>query len=201
MRPAPFRAAVVSVVLAATLAGATAAQAVPPPDHNCIFEGVNLNEAHGVTERIIGPPPCREAFAGERWVRPGPGWETAPDAESAVYPDGYNAPEADPIDDFNAKFRGARYVIDRGTAQERTFTYGPEILQTGFVGENGRPFSVPVSPPFRPLSVGEHTVVVFVRLSGEHCDGLGTDPELNCLPEGEFQWTGDTPFRVFPRSA
>ncbi|CCK26581.1 putative secreted protein [Streptomyces davaonensis JCM 4913] len=201
MRPAPFRAALVSVALAAaTLAGATTAQAVPPPEHDCTFEGLPLNEILDIRERIIGPPPCREALAGERWVRVGPSWETATGPGDAVYPDGYVPDEEAPSEDFAAKFRGARYVVDRGTRQERTYVFGREVLRTGFVGPNGRPFSLPASPAFAPLSVGEHTVITFLRLSEEHCDGLDTDPEQNCLPEGEFAWTGDTPFEVFPRS-
>lgn len=201
MRPARFLAAVVSAALLATLAGATAAQAVPPEEHVCFWEGADQNELLGIDERVIGPPPCREAFAGERWVRIGPGWVTAADDERKVYPRGYEPQEPNPIDDFNAKFEGARYVVDRGTAQEKTFVHGTEVLRTGFVDQDGRPFSVPASPPFDPLSVGEHTVVTFLRLSAEHCDGLARNREENCLPAGEFQWTGDTPFRVFPRSA
>ncbi|MCL8014416.1 hypothetical protein [Streptomyces sp. AS02] len=201
MRPARFLAALVSAALATTLAGAGTAQAQPSPDHNCVFEGININQLLGITERVIGPPPCREALAGERWVRVGPSWQTAGENERKVYPPRYQPQDPDPIDDFNAKFLGARYVLDRGTAQERTFVFGREVLRTGFVGADGRPFSIPASPPFEPLSIGRHTVVTFLRFSAEHCDGLGRVREQNCVPAGELPWTGDTPFEVFPRSA
>ncbi|MEV0170247.1 hypothetical protein AB0I00_03810 [Streptomyces sp. NPDC050803] len=201
MRRARFLAAAVSAALATTLAGAGTAQAQPSPDHNCVYEEININELLGIRERVIGPPPCREALAGERWSRVGPSWATASGPEDAVYPDGYEPREEAPIEDFNAKFEGARYVVDRGTPQERTFVFGREVLRTGFTEPSGRPFSIPASPSLPPRSLGEHTVVTFLRLSEDHCDGLGTDPEQNCLPAGEFQWTGDTPFEVFPRGS
>lgn len=200
MRPARLSAALVTAALATTWAAGTA-QAQPSPDHNCVFEGVNINQLLGIGERVIGPPPCREALAGERWVRVGPSWQTAGTSERKVYPRGYVPQDPDPIDDFNAKFQGARYVLDRGTAQERTFVYGREVLRTGFVGADGRPFSIPASPPFEPLSIGGHTVVTFLRFSAEHCDGLGRNREQNCVPAGELPWTPDTPLTVFPRSA
>lgn len=201
MRPARFLAALASAALTATLAGASTAQAIPPEEHVCFWEGADQNELLGIDERVIGPPPCREAFAGERWVRIGPGWSTASAGERKVYPQGYVPQDPDPIDDFNAKFQGARYVLDRGTAQERTFVYGREVLRTGFVAPDGRPFSIPASPPFEPLSVGGHTVITFLRFSAEHCDGLGRNRDQNCVPAGELPWTGDTPLTVFPRSA
>lgn len=200
MKPVRFLAAFVASVLAATLAGAAPAQAVPPPDHNCLSpDGTNLNQLYEVGERIIGPPACREAFAGERWVRTGATWATAPSAADAVYPEGYTPSEPNPIDDFNAKFAGARFVHDAGTPQERSFTFGREALRTGFTAPNGLPYSAIVSPALRPLSVGRHTSTMYLRLSAEHCDGLGTSPDDNCLPEGEFTWSHAT-FEVFPRS-
>ena len=46
-----------------------------------------------------------------------------------------------PIDDFYAKFVGARYVNDRGTAQEKTVTAGVEALLTAT--PEGDPFLTP----------------------------------------------------------
>lgn len=199
MKPIRSLATVTALVLTAFVVNAGATLAVPPQDHNCLSpSGLNLNELFGISERIIGPPACRETFAGERWVRSQATWATAASAAEAVYPEGYTPAQPNSIDDFNAKFAGARFVHDRGTAQERSFTFGPEILRTGFV-ENGLPFSGFSSPAFHALSVGEHTTTVFVTMSAEHCDGLVANPDENCLPAGEFQWTGDTPFQVFPR--
>ncbi|MFB0633020.1 hypothetical protein [Streptomyces sp. AB3(2024)] len=55
------------------------------------------------------------------------------------------------------------------------------------------------SPPFKALTVGAHTSTVFVTLRAEHCDGLGTVREDNCLPAGTTPYTWDTPFEVQPR--
>ncbi|GAA4998597.1 hypothetical protein [Streptomyces siamensis] len=60
-----------------------------------------------------------------------------------------------------------------------------------------RPVEAQLSPPGR---AGAHTTTVFMRLSAQHCDGLGTDPDANCLPDGDFQYTGDTPSTFFPRN-
>lgn len=207
MRPTRIRAALVSVLLATVLAaagGGTAqatTRAVPPPDHNCLApDGTNLNVFLGISERIIGPPACREAFAGEQLVRSFPSWGTRSSSEGAEYPDGYTPSEPNPMDDFVSKFQGVRIVNDIGTAQERSFTFGPEVLRRIAV-QDGMPFAFFASPPMRPLSVGAHTSTVFMRLSAEHCDGLAANREENCLPGGEFQYTGNTPVRIFPRSA
>jgi hypothetical protein len=65
---------------------------------------------------------------------------------------------------------------------------------------DGTPFATFASPSLRPLKAGPHTSTVFFRLSAQHCDGLGTDPAANCLPAGEFQYTGPTPFEVVKRN-
>jgi hypothetical protein len=162
-------------------------------------DGTDLNQLFGVKERIIGPPACREAFAGERWVQAAPSWVTAASASEAVYPEGYTPAKPNPIDDFNSKFVRARYVHDIGTPQEKTFTFGPrEVLRTGFVGPDGLPFTGFVSPVFKPLGVGQHTSTVFFTLSAEHCDGLGTNRAENCLPAGEFLYA-EVPFEVVQR--
>ena len=194
------------------------AAADPPREHKCIspiFPGSNLNERYGVSERIVGPPPsvppappspgCLEAFAGEHWVRAVPPWVTA-DTDT----DGNNIPDA--IDDFKAKFAGARYVTDEGTAQEKTVTVGPEILRTTCLSAgpppasfqcktpngltpplNGKPFIALVSPVFNPLPVGTHTSTLYVTMkaatAGNVCNGLvppTNSPGLktNCLPAG-----------------
>jgi len=162
------------------------AQADPPREHSCpspFFSNSNLNERYGVSERIIGPPDCREAFVGEQWVRAVPPWVTATPALQA---------------DFKSKFVSARYLIDAGTAQEQTIT--AKILKEGLIPDNspktpwdGLSFIVPLSPVLHPLPPGRHTVNVFVTMSGETCNGLkdagkppapGLDPQIPCLPGG-----------------
>ncbi|WP_030196452.1 hypothetical protein [Streptomyces sp. NRRL S-87] len=207
-----MRAAVVSAALAAMLVATgtgtaqgqapTAARvAVPPADHNCLSpDGTNLNTFLGISERIIGPPACREAFVGEQWVRSFPSWGTAASGDRARYPRGYTPARFNPMDDFVSKFLGIRVVNDIGTAQEQSRTFGPETIRRFAVFE-GIPFAYFGSLPLSPLSAGAHTSTVFMRLSAEHCDGLTRRSDLSCLPAGEFPYTGDTPVRFFPRSS
>ncbi|MFJ8011833.1 hypothetical protein [Streptomyces sp. NPDC096339] len=216
MKPNRMRAVVVSVVLATLSAAAgagTAAQArekeparaaaraaVPPADHNCLSpDGTNLNAFLGVSERIIGPPDCREAFVGEQWVRTFPSWGTAVNGARARYPRGYTPARFNPMDDFVSKFLGIRVVNDIGTAQERSHTFGPETIRRIAPFDRDL-FAFFGSAPLSSLSAGAHTTTVFMRLSAEHCDGLGRRPLENCLPAGEFAYTGDTPVTFFPRS-
>ncbi|WP_219670732.1 hypothetical protein [Streptomyces bambusae] len=209
-------AAAVPTLLSAVLGGAPAAASAPahapvpapasapvaePLVPHCVTpDGIDLNELYGVKHRIIGPPTCRTTREGEKWVRTVAPWFTAADAASAVYPEGYRPSRRNPIDDFNSKFVSATYVHDRGTPNEQTFTFPrKKVLRTGFVSPEGLPYSVAVSPPLAPLSVGTHTSTVFVTLSKEHCDGLGTVRAENCLPAGTFQWTDDNAFEVVAR--
>ncbi|MFJ3309916.1 hypothetical protein ACIPSA_44340 [Streptomyces sp. NPDC086549] len=200
MKRTRVRGALASAVMTAllTAVGAAPAQATPPTANACVFEGVNLNEFLGVRERLIGPPPCREAFVGEKWVRTFPSWGTAPSAVGAVYPPGYVPSRPNPMDDFVSKFQGVRIVQDIGTRQEWSAVFGPKTLRR-FSTQDGLIFASFASGVLRPLSAGTHTTTVFMRLKAEHCDGLGTDPALNCLPAGEFQYTGDTPVTFLPR--
>ncbi|MFF8379870.1 hypothetical protein ACF07V_27495 [Streptomyces sp. NPDC015661] len=214
MTPTRMRAAVLPALAAAVLAvsGAGQAQAqadprtqtrpvtaaaVPPADHNCISpDGTNLNTFLGISERIIGPPACREAFVGERWVRSMPSWGTAPDGDRAHYPRGYTPTLFDPMDDFVSKFQGIRVVSDLGTAREQSRTFGPEALRR-IAPFDGNPFAFLASDPLPSLTAGEHTSTVYMRLSARHCDGLGPRPAVNCLPAGEFVYTGPTTIRFF----
>ncbi len=163
-----------------------------PAGQNVPAEWTDLNKRYGVSERIVGPPPsvsplpqtpgCLEAFAGEKLVRAVPPWIMAPDK----------------VAQFTNSFKSARYVIDEGTAQQRTITVGPNVLQSGKVpllkgyppGFNlwgGSSWAVPVSPVFGPLSVTKkcdpkillidcHTATLYVTMSNDTgesvCNGL-----------------------------
>ncbi|GAA0314162.1 hypothetical protein GCM10010302_61630 [Streptomyces polychromogenes] len=199
-----------AAALCAAAAGAPTASAAdpaakPPVPHCVASDGFDFNAVFHVRERIIAPPPtCRVTLAKERWVRATFGWSTAVDAASAVYPPGYKPlrPGIAPIEDFNAKFVSATYVHDIGTPQERTFTFKKkEVLRTGLFTSDGFPYSAPVSPPFKALSVGTHTSTVFVTLSAEHCDGVAPDREADCLPAGTIRFSGDDTFEVQARPA
>ncbi|MGW0628457.1 hypothetical protein [Streptomyces sp. NPDC002758] len=209
----PARTAVVSAVLAlvTALAGGATAQAqqavepagvpttaqAPTVGQPCVFEGVNLNEFLGVTQRLIGPPPCRSAFVGEQWVRTFPSRGTAPSAQGTVYPPGYMPAHPAPMDDFTSKFLGVRVVNDIGTRQERSFTFTQSQVLRRIDPVSGILFASFATPPLHPLSAGAHTTTVFMRLSAEHCDGLGTDRALNCLPGGESLYAS-APVTFFP---
>ncbi|WP_155370455.1 hypothetical protein [Catellatospora vulcania] len=195
MRPWRMFAALAGLALATALTGG-AAQAAPPAAHDCITPGgANLNQIYGIEERIVSPPICLEVLAGERWVVLANSWTTAAGPDGAVYPAGYTPELPAPIDDFDAKFRSAKYVIDGGTDRERVVTAGPEVLQT-LVGADGLPFSTFPSPALKPLRPGTHTFAVYIVLSAQHCDGLGDVVALNCLPAGESEWFPQTPFEV-----
>lgn len=194
MRPWRMFAALAGVALATALSGV--AHAGPPAGHDCISpSGENVNEIYGIKERIVGPLACRSVRVGKPWVIATPSWSTAAGPDGAVYPPGYVPELPAPIDDFNAKFTSATFVIDGGTDRERVVTVGPEALRT-LVDANGLPFSGFPSPPLKPLRVGTHTFAVSMVLSAQHCDGLGTVVALNCLPAGESEWFPQTPFEV-----
>ncbi len=199
MRPLRLLIALACAAIAATT-GSAAAHAAPQTPPPCVTpDGTDLNQLYGIEQRIVGPSTCREVRAGERWVMVGSPWITAADAADAVYPDGYVPQLPDPIEDFNAKFTGARYVVDAGTPHERVVTAGREVLLTGFVGADGLPFSAFPSPVLKPVRPGEHTFAIYLTLSAQHCDGLGTVIEANCIPAGESQWVPDLPFQAVPK--
>lgn len=105
------------------------------------------------------------------------------------------------MDDFLAKLTAIEIVIDGGTPREQIHVFdGASAVHTGLLAEEldpgfwgGEPYPlaglVPVLPP---ISVGEHTYEVVLVLRAQHCDGLGADPDLQCLPAGE------TPIGVRP---
>ncbi|MFD0591922.1 hypothetical protein ACFQZ4_04585 [Catellatospora coxensis] len=144
--------------------------------------------------------PARRAWlphgaGGEKWVRAVPPWLTATATEQTA---------------FITSFQSARYVIDAGTARERTITVGPEVLQSGTVpadvvlpaGTAGLPYVVPVSPVFRPLRPGTHTSTLFVTMAERVCTGRGPAPGLSadCLEAGESEYpiADNGPFTVLP---
>lgn len=184
----------------------TAAQSVTPTPssgtaNRCLDpEGTDLNALLSIREQIIGPPACRVAVAMKPWVSVFPSWGTAADAAGAVYPAGYTPSLAKPMDDFILKFLGVRIVQDIGTPQERSFSFGPEVLRLVVI-EEGIPFATFASPALPGLRPGTHTSTVFFRMSFEHCDGAGTSREDDCLPAGETAYTGNTAFEVVKKRA
>ncbi|MFE2852047.1 hypothetical protein ACFXJO_13065 [Streptomyces lavendulae] len=161
-------------------------------------EGTDLNALLSIREQIIGPPACRVAVAMKPWVSAFPSWGTAAGAADAVYPAGYAPSLPTPMDDFILKFLGVRIVQDIGTPQERSFSFGPEVLRL-VVTEEGLPFATFASPALPGLRPGPHTSTVYFRMSSEHCDGAGTSRADDCLPAGESAYTGNTPFEALKK--
>jgi hypothetical protein len=54
-----------------------------------------------------------------------------------------------------------------------------------------------ILPRMGPVSVGQHTFEPILVLSAQHCDGFGTDPDLQCLPAGELSF-GVRPLTISP---
>lgn len=110
-----------------------------------------------------------------------------------MYPDGYAPSRLAPIDDFLAKLVAVKVVIDGGTSQERTHILDPsEMVRTDIHAEEvnpgawGSPYPMASLLPSMPaVSVGEHTFEPILVLSAQHCDGLGSDADLQCFPAGE----------------
>lgn len=174
--------------------------AAAPARGDCMdYYGTNLNEFLSIQEQIIGPPGCREVLAGEKWVLSLPGWRTAADGIKAVYPDGYRPPFSrgvPPMLDFQAKFRGARVILDNGT-KRKTFTFGREILQ-GISRTDELENTAFASRPLAPLPAGKYKIIAFLRMSHEHYDGVGRALQTNRVPSGELRFP-DFPFEVIPR--
>ncbi|MFF3652730.1 hypothetical protein ACFYXV_29350 [Streptomyces sp. NPDC002181] len=220
MRPIRIRAALAMTAVATVLTymGSGTAQAwqgwpepaaaqsvTPTPSsgtaNRCLDpEGTDLNALLSIREQIIGPPACRVAVAMKPWVSVFPSWGTAADAAGAVYPAGYTPSLPKPMDDFILKFLGVRIVQDIGTPQERSFSFGPEVLRLVVI-EEGIPFATFASPALPGLRPGTHTSTVFFRMSFEHCDGAGTSREDDCLPAGETAYTGNIAFEVVKQRA
>jgi hypothetical protein len=185
------------VSLASLTLSAVPASAGPPAAEECVHpDGVNLNQLHSTPERIVTDV-CTVVAAGERWA-PATGWLTNTSHEAI--PAGYVPARPTPIEDFNSKVLTVRYVVDAGTRQQRTYSFSAaEALQTGLTHPpSGLPLTGIVTV-LRPLSVGSHTVDIYVTLSTDHWDGFDVDPAFDLIPAGENHWAHYT-FEVVPRS-
>ena len=103
----------------------------------------------------------------------------------ASAPAGFVPAGATPLDDFLAKFVAAKYVVDPGTRQAKTYVFPKSSrLWTGQV--DGLPaVTTATLGLLQPLSPGQHLVEVYWGMSAQHCDALGDVIADNCLPAGE----------------
>jgi hypothetical protein len=195
------------VTASVVLAGGEASAGRPdPPGHtdanHCVNRfDVDYNLLYGVSDQFRTFE-CRVVSAGERWV-PLMTWIT--NDINLVYPQGYVPSLPAPSDDFLAKLVEVKVVVDGGTSLERTYLFDPsDIVRTDINAEDvnpgawGRAYPMAsILPIMPPEVVGDHTFEPFLVLSAEHCDGFGTDPELQCLPAGEVSF-GLRPLSITP---
>jgi hypothetical protein len=116
-----------------------------------------------------------------------------------VFPSGY-APSRPLLDeDFLAKFVSARFVVDAGSARQRSYNFPLRrlVIQKGVLPDGSR-FVRWVTPSLRPLPPGDHTVDEYETLTSVFWDGLGLDPAVNSIPAGESA-DGSVQFRVIKR--
>jgi len=154
-----------------------------PADRHCIHpSGADMNAVNGTNDRIITSF-CTVALVGEHWI-PESHWVT--NTRYDFIPPGFTPLFPAPMDDFKAKFTGARYVVDAGTKKERTYSFtASQILKTGFtVPGTNFPLSE-IMPVLNPLSPGPHIVDIFLSIRADSWDGLGVDPAVNLFPAGE----------------
>jgi hypothetical protein len=171
------------------IAGVTAAPAAADADYDhCLTpSGVDLNTLLGVDDRIVTRF-CAEVGAGDH-IRPFGFWGVNTAHEQV--PEGYVPSTPTPLGDFVAKLVQVKVVLDGGTRRERTLWFEPsEVLRTDLTLDGLEPGLSPLPmavtlPRVPPLPVGEHSVQLAWILSAQHCDGLGTSLEDNCLPAGE----------------
>ena len=169
-------------------------------NNHCVADGVDLNELYGTSALIVNRF-CPSSEAGQRWTTGAP-WLMGSSFESV--PEGYVPAGATPTEDFVARFVSARIVVDAGTSTERTYVFPKSAkLWTGeWPAGDFEGFPTVSTVPLtvvKPLSVGEHTFELYWNMNGVHCDGLGANPEENCLPDGEFLW-GLRTFEVHPEN-
>jgi hypothetical protein len=181
-----------AVTAALAVAGPPASAALPTRDNNCVHpsSGISLNELFSVPEQFVGPI-CTGLTAGEHW-RAIMSYFGA-EASDAIYPQGYVPLYANPVDDILAKVT-VKVVIDGGTSQHKTYTFTPpdeDTFRTDVRIHDLNPAfpdlpSFFIMPRMAPLSAGHHTYQFIWVQSAAHCDGVSTDPEVSCLPAGEF---------------
>jgi hypothetical protein len=168
-------------------------------ENHCIAPtGADLNIRYGISTQIVTPF-CTQLDSGETWTTPG-GAPWGMNTSFATVPEGFVAAGATPLEDFLAKFTGAKVVVDAGTAEEKTYLFPKsDKLWMGNLG--GFPAVQTVTLTIlKPVSVGTHTVQLYWVFSGMHCDGFGNVIQDNCLGPGEVAYGPLITFQVTPGS-
>jgi hypothetical protein len=96
----------------------------------------------------------------------------------------FTFPEGDPVAAFTfdpqKNFKLVQLRDFAGTTLPDYATPGFSLDELGRLPTYGFPVSAGPVPP------GQYSYCVFWSLSGDHWDGIGTDPNANFLPSGEF---------------
>lgn len=203
---------VVSATLAfAALTGGTALAA--PESNHCITPaGTDANEVLGVTEQLVifeAPPEagCGPVSTGESWIPLAGAMMWITNTSFEFVPSGYEPSAATPMEEFLAKAETITYVIDSGTARERTYRFRVrDIVKVDTVDEFFPPGSWPQPYPIAqylaklpPLPPGQHTWSATLHMSARSCDGLGTEAG-NCIGPGAIPLCTGIPFTVKQRT-
>lgn len=182
--PMPRRGILLALAILVMAISPSGASAARKDGNHCISpSGTDVNELWGVTEAIVAPF-CTEVGAGQS-LRVGQAWFM--NLTFKKVPKGFVPAGATPLDDFIAKFIGVKYVVDPGTAQEKSYVF-TNVGDLGTIAETVTGFAVAqglTMGTLEPLSIGEHVVDSYWSMSAMHCDGLGRVVADNCLPAGD----------------
>lgn len=166
------------------------AQAKNKPGNHCISpSGTDLNLALGISAQIVAPTPpflsgCDKVGSGEQWTVAGQVWTMAQTFEEV--PGGFVPAGDTPLADFLAKFEAVKYVIDRGTKQEKTVAFpNSNALVLADPDEGLDIVTATTLGTLKPLPVGKHVVESYWVFRAMHCDGIVANVDENCLPAGE----------------
>jgi hypothetical protein len=173
-------------------------------NHNCVSEeGVDANELLGVSEPLFFPGVCDVFEAGEFYVPLGPGWLTMNTFWETV-PADYAPSAPTPLRDFLSKVRSMIYVVDPGTAGERSYRFAAQDIIDVRTLHDFFPLTRPDWPvalflaKLPPLPPGDHHLSTSIEMSARACNGLGSAPS-NCLP-ARITRLQVCPFTVVPRN-
>jgi hypothetical protein len=175
-------------------------------DNHCVTpEGVDANELLGISQPLFMPGVCDVFEAGEFYVPLGSGWLNMNTFWEAV-PADYTPSAPTPLQDFISKVRSMTFVVDPGTKHERSYRFTAQDIMDvrtlhDFFPQTGPDWPVALFlAKLPPAPVGDHWVATSINMSARSCNGLGTDPAVNCLPAGITRLQV-CPFTVVPRNA
>ena len=167
-------------------------------NNHCITPaGTDANEVLGVAEQLVifdAPEEagCGPVSTGEFWI-PILAAIWVANTSFEIVPPGYEPSAATPMEDFLSKAETITYIIDSGTARERTYRYRvQDVVKVHTVDEfvpSWWPQPYPIAQflaKLPPLPPGQHTYTAALQMSARTCDGLGTTEGSNCIGPGTF---------------